>query len=72
MAAPPTSAIADYVRSSARLLDLPLSDPQVERVGVHLERSSAIAALLNGVPFGPADEIAEIFRPAPFPAEDPR
>ena len=26
---------------------------------------------LRHVPLGPGDELAEIFRPAPFPAEDP-
>ncbi|GEM_PF-1192921 len=60
-----------YVRSSARLLDLPLADAQVERVALQLARTRAIAAALRGVPLAAHDEPAEIFRPAPFPSEDP-
>jgi hypothetical protein len=69
-AAPPD--LAAYVRSSARLLDLALSDEQVARVASHLQRTRALAQALRDVPLAPHDEIAEIFRPAPFPAEDPR
>ena len=64
--------LTDYVRCTAQLLDLPLSDDQVARVALHLQRTQAIAAALRDVPLAAHDEIAEIFRPAPFPAEDPR
>jgi hypothetical protein len=70
MADPTTSDVIDYVRSSARLLELPLTEAQVERVALHLARTRAIAALLRDVPLASHDEIAEVFRPAPFPAED--
>jgi hypothetical protein len=65
------AAIAGYVRSAAHLLELPLDDAQVERVAGHLARTQAMAALLRDAPLLPEDEPAELFRPAPFPAEDP-
>ena len=58
--------IAAYVRAAAQLLALPLSDAQVERVSVHLARTAALAAALQRVPLA-----AQIYEPAPFPAEDP-
>ena len=61
-----------YVRASAGLLDLTLDDAQVERVALHLARTRGVAAALANMPLAPADELAEIFRPAPFPAEDAR
>ncbi|HMC14079.1 MAG TPA: DUF4089 domain-containing protein [Albitalea sp.] len=64
------SDVIAYVRSSAQLLDLTLDDAQVERVALHLARTRGIAAVLANTPLAPADELAEIFRPAPFPAED--
>ena len=66
------SDLTDYVRCTAQLLELPLSDEQVARVALHLQRTQAIAATMREVPLAAHDEIAEIYRPAPFPAEDPR
>ena len=63
--------IASYVRAAARLLALPLSDAQVERVSVHLARTAALAATLQAVPLEAHDEPAQIYEPAPFPAIDP-
>ncbi len=63
--------IAAYVRAAAQLLALPLSDAQVERVSVHLARTAALAATLQRVPLEAHDEPAQIYEPAPFPAEDP-
>ena len=69
--APSTASdIADYVRSTARLLELPLDAAQVERVAMHLARTKAMVGLLRDAPLAPEDEPAELFRPAPFPAED--
>ena len=59
-----------YVRSSALLLGLKLDDAQVHRVATHLARTQGFATLLRDVPLGPEDELAEVFRPAPFPSED--
>ena len=70
MADPSMPDVIAYVRASARLLDLPLDDARVERVALHLARTRGVAAALANTPLAPADELAEIFRPAPFPAED--
>ena len=61
----------DYVRATARFLALPLDELQVERVAVHLARTKAMVNLLRDTPLAPDDEPAEIFRPAPFPDEEP-
>jgi hypothetical protein len=67
----PDTELIDYVRSSARLLELPLDEAQVKRVATHLTRTKAMAAALQALPLAPGDELAEIYRPAPFPDEDP-
>ena len=59
-----------YVQSAARLNGLTLDDARAAAVAQHLARSAAIAATLEGAPLAPHDELAEIYRPAPFPAED--
>ena len=74
---PPTTpddvagVVANYVRSAARLLDLPLDDAQVARVAVHLARTHAMMALLRDCPLADDVEPVAIFCPAPFPPEDP-
>jgi len=55
-----------YVITSARLLSLPLDEAQVARVATHLERTAAMAALLDALPLQDEDEVVEIFCPAPF------
>ena len=67
----PSTDLQDYVRSAARLLDLPLDAAQAERVAVHLARTRGLAALLRNAALGPEDEPVEIFCPAPFPPEEP-
>ena len=71
MAELPDTELLDYVRSSARLLELPLDEAQVQRVAAHLARTKAMVAALQALPLAPGDELAEIYRPAPFPDEDP-
>ncbi|HEV7915355.1 MAG TPA: DUF4089 domain-containing protein [Albitalea sp.] len=66
----PTDVI-DYVRHAAQFLDLPLDDAQVQRVALHLARTKAMVAALQALPLGPELELAEVFRPAPFPEADP-
>lgn len=56
-----------YVNATAVLLALPLEPAQAQRVAEHLARSAGLARQLDGYPFAPQDEPAEIFRPAPFP-----
>lgn len=60
-----------YVRATARALDLPLDEARVQAVALHLGRTVALARLLEAVPLSPEEEVAEIYCPAPFPAEDP-
>ena len=55
-----------YVQASAAALNLPLDDGRAARVALHLQRTSAMAALLDGVPLDAHAELAEIYRPAPF------
>ena len=62
--------VSDYVRSAARLLDLPLDEAQVARVAGHLARTRNMAAVLCDAPLADALEPAEIYSPAPFPADD--
>ena len=59
-----------YVQATARVLGLPLDDAQVQRVAAHLARTKAMADALAAVPLAAHEELAEIYCPAPFPAED--
>jgi hypothetical protein len=58
-----------YVKATAALLDLPLDEARALAVALHLGRTAAMARMLDAVPLSPADEIAEIYCPAPFPQE---
>ena len=60
-----------YVRATARALDLPLDEARVQAVALHLGRTVGLAGLLEDFPLSPEEEIAEIYRPAPFPLQDP-
>ena len=60
-----------YVRATARALDLPLDEARAQAVALHLGRTAALAQLLEAMPLGVEDEPAEIYRPAPFPQQDP-
>ena len=60
-----------YVHHAARFLELPLTAAQAERVATHLARTKQMVAALKEVPLSPADELVQIFCPAPFPPEDP-
>ena len=55
-----------YVKAAAVAAGLALDDARAARVAMHLQRTAAMAALLDAAPLAPHDEIAEIFRPAPF------
>ncbi|WP_374523060.1 DUF4089 domain-containing protein [Hydrogenophaga sp.] len=55
-----------YVQACAVALNLPLDDERATRVALHLQRTCAMAALLDDVPLGPHDELVEIYRPAPY------
>jgi hypothetical protein len=62
-----TSETLDYVKAAARVLDLPLGDAAAQRVAEHFERTAAMARLLDAAELAPEHELAEVFRPAPFP-----
>lgn len=57
----------DYVIHTAAALALPLSDERARRVAETLARTAGMVKPLESVAIGPADELAEMFRPAPFP-----
>lgn len=60
-----------YVLATARALNLPLDPAHAQAVTLHLGRTAALAQLLESMPLGVEDELAEIYRPAPFPQQDP-
>jgi hypothetical protein len=53
-----------YVRASARLLDLPLYEARAARVAGHLQRTAALAALLERQDLTVEDEPAEVYCPS--------
>ena len=59
-----------YVKTTAELLMLPLEDAQAARVAVYLQRTAAMVSLLDSAGLSAHDELAEIYCPAPFPADD--
>ncbi len=65
------TASLGYVKAAAALLRLPLDDARARAVAQHLQRTAALANLLDAADLPPLQEIAEIFTPAPFPAQDP-
>lgn len=62
--------ILQYVHATAAVLRLPLAPERADAVAQHLGRSAAIARALDAAPLAPHEELAEIYRPAPFPRED--
>ena len=66
MTSPADSSIADYVKSAAALLALPLSADQAVRVAVHFQRTAAMAALIQAVELPVHEELTEIYCPAAF------
>ena len=58
-----------YVNTMAEVLGLSLDEPRARRVLAHLQRTAAMARLLEGAALAPHDELAEIYCPAPFPQD---
>jgi hypothetical protein len=56
-----------YVKAAARAMNLPLDENAARTVAEHLGRTAAMATLIDGVDLAAEDELAEIYRPAPFP-----
>ena len=59
-----------YVKAAAFALALPMDDARALRVAANLQRTAAMAVLLDGVALAPHDELAEIYCPAPFRTTD--
>ena len=58
--------VLNYVKSTATLLGIPLDAARAERVTNHLQRTVAMAALLDAVDLSVEVELAEIYCPAAF------
>jgi len=54
-----------FVQINAQALGIPLDAASAARVAAHLQRTAAMAKLLEGVALSPADEPAEIYCPKP-------
>ena len=52
-----------YVRATAAALALPIDAERASRVATHLQRTAALAQMLEQFPMGPEDELAEIYCP---------
>jgi hypothetical protein len=61
--------ILAYVKAAARAVDMPLDDAGAKRVAEHLGRTAQMARLLDSADLAPEHELAEIFKPAPFPSK---
>jgi hypothetical protein len=57
----------NYVKTTAAAIDLPLDEARAKNVAMHLGRTFGMVTALKQYPLVPEDELAEIFRPAPFP-----
>ena len=60
--------VLTYVKAAAKAVNLHLDEARAAAVAAHLGRTAAMAQLLDAAPMGAEHELAEIFRPAPFPA----
>jgi hypothetical protein len=60
----------NYVRSAAMLLGIPMDESRAERVADHLQRTRAMAALLDGAGLPVTEELTEIYCPAAFEANE--
>ena len=58
--------VLNYVNSTAALLGIPMDAARAARVASHLQRTVAIAALLDAANLSQEDELAEIYCPAAF------
>ena len=58
--------VLNYVNSTAALLGIPMDAPRAERVASHLQRTVAMAALLDAANLAAHDELTEIYCPAAF------
>jgi hypothetical protein len=57
-----------YVKMSAQVAGLNMGDEQAARVTQHLERTWQMACMLDSFELPEHRELAQMFVPAPFPA----
>lgn len=62
--------VTGYVKATALALGIPLDEARAQAVALHFARTLAMARVLDQLPLAPEHEVAEVFRPAPFPLED--
>ena len=55
--------MVQYVQVSATVLGLPVDEARAVRVAAHLQRTAAMAQLLDGLDMPPELELAEIYFP---------
>jgi hypothetical protein len=60
--------VVGYVKATAEILALPLSDERIQRVAEHLIRTAAMARQLDGVHLEVETDPAQVYCPAPFPS----
>ena len=58
--------VLNYVQSTAALLGIPMDAARASRVSSHLQRTLAIAALLDAANLSVDHELDEIYCPAAF------
>ena len=59
--------IPAYITASAALLGIPMNAARIERVAAHMQRTAAMAALLEIADLAVHEELVEIYCPAAFP-----
>ena len=64
--------VLNYVTSTAELLGIPMDAERASRVASHLQRTVAMAALLDAANLSVDDELDEIYCPAAFKPNESR
>lgn len=64
-------AVITYLQAAAQVVGLPLDATRARAVAQHFTRTLALARSLDDAPLAPEHELAELYRAAPFPAQDP-
>ena len=59
--------IPAYISASAALMGIPMDAARLERVAAHMQRTAAMAALLEIADLAVHEELVEIYCPAAFP-----
>ncbi len=60
--------VVAFVKASAAAQGVPMDEARAQRVAVHMARTAQLADLLASAPLAVEDELAEIYKPKPFPA----